>query len=219
MTRRELPGPAPVRLWMVALDAMPDGDAIATLSDAERQQAQRFAFEHLRRRYLAAHVGLREILAAYTGLAANELRFATGSFGKPTLVPPRCAFNMSHSDELALIAVAPQGNIGVDIERLRTVSDSLSLSQRNFTPAEHRQVADAPPDQRDLVFLRGWTRKEACLKALGSGLSIAPESFEAGADTSERQVNVPTPNGIARVQVQSLPETGGGVMALAWVLG
>ena len=218
MTRRPLPAPAPVRLWMVKLDAMPSAAGIASLSDTERARAQRFAFEHLKRRYFASHVALRDTLAECTGMAASDQRFSEGPFGKPTLVNASCAFNMSHSDDVALIAVAPTGEIGVDVEVLRPVNDAIALAECNFTPAEHQQVLSAPPEQRDLVFLRIWTRKEACLKAVGSGFSIAADCFEAGAEVAPRRVVMPTPDGMATMHVESLPEVDGCVLALAWLL-
>lgn len=219
MTRWPLPAPAPVRLWMVALDALPSAAGIASLSDAERARAQRFAFEHLKRRYFASHVALRDTLAECTGVAAADQRFTEGLFGKPALANAPCAFNMSHSDDVALVAVAPQGEIGVDVEVLRQVSDAVALAKHNFTPAEHQQVLGAPPGQRDLVFLRIWTRKEACLKAVGSGFSIAADCFEAGAEAAPRRVSMPTPGGMATMHVESLPEVNGCVLALAWLLG
>ena len=218
MTRRALPAPAPLRLWTVALTAMPGADAIASLSQAERARAQRFAFDHLRRRYFAAHVALRETLAECTGASAQALQFTEGPFGKPALVPALCDFNMSHSDDVAVIVVAPQGEIGVDVEVLAPVRDCIALAERNFTPTEHQEVLKATAAQRDLVFLRGWTRKEACLKAIGSGLSIAPDCFEAGTDVQPRKVLLPTPEGVVSLHVESLPEVDGCVMAVAWVL-
>jgi 4'-phosphopantetheinyl transferase len=217
MTRTELAAPAPFRVWMLALDSWPDSAALETLSPAERERAQRFRFEHLRRRHLASHVALREALAEFNGEPEASQQFVEGPFGKPALVSQRCAFNMSHSDDVAVIAVAPQGEIGVDVELLRPVKDGLEIARRNFTPAEHQQLLAAPAEQRDLVFMRIWTRKEACLKAVGSGFSIAPACFEAGAETAPRQLAMPTPAGAVRLHVESLPEVGGCVMALAWV--
>jgi len=219
MTRWPLPAPAQVRLWMVALDAMPPAAGIASLSDTERTRAHRFAFEHLKRRYFASHVALRDTLAECTGVAAADQRFTEGPFGKPALANLPCAFNMSHSDDVALIAVAPKGEIGVDVEVLRPVSDAIALAKHNFTPTEHQQVLGAPPEQRDLVFLRIWTRKEACLKAVGSGFSIAADCFEAGAEAAPRRVTMPTPGGMVTMHVESLPEVNGCVLALAWLLG
>ena len=218
MTRRELPAPVPVRLWMATLDALPSTDSIASLSQAERARAQRFAFDHLRRRYFASHVALREILAELTGVAAADQRFTEGPFGKPALASAACAFNMSHCDDVAVVAVAPRGEIGVDVEILRPVKDSITLAERNFTPTEHQLVLSTPPAQRDLVFLRIWTRKEACLKAVGSGFSIPADGFEAGAGQA-RRVSLPTPEGTVALHVESLPEVDGCVLALAWLLG
>ena len=84
---------------------------------------------------------------------------------------------------------------------LREIDDARDLARRNYTPAECTQLADAGERQRDIAFLRCWTRKEAVLKAIGSGFSIAPETFEAGADAAPRVVPVGTDDGLARVQL------------------
>jgi 4'-phosphopantetheinyl transferase len=218
MRRTELAAPAPFRLWMLALDTWPAPASVEKLSVAERERAQRYRFDHLRRRYLASHVALRESLAGFCGEAEATQQFVEGPFGKPALVSERCAFNMSHSHDVAVIAVAPQGNIGVDVEVLRPVEDALAIAQRNFTPTEHQHLLAAPADERDLVFMRLWTRKEACLKAVGSGFSIAPGCFEAGAETAARQLRMPTPAGTVDLHVVSLPETEGCAIALAWLI-
>lgn len=216
-----LDAPRGTRLWWVDLQSLPEAARQACLSPAEQAQAARFAFEHLRRRYLAAHVALRELLADCTGLAPQALHFTAGPQGKPLLDnAPHCRFNLTHSDEVALVAVAAEGDageIGVDVERLRPMRDAMALAERSFTPSEQAKVAGAAAESRDLVFLRGWTRKEACLKAVGSGLSIAPESFEAGTDPDLRSTRLQDTAGAWHsVQVQSLPERQGYVMALAW---
>ena len=218
MRRTELAAPAPFQLWMLTLDSWPAPASIEHLSAAERERAQRYRFEHLRRRYLASHVALRESLADFCGEAEAEQQFVEGPFGKPSLVSERCAFNMSHSHDVAVIAVAPQGDIGVDVEVLRPVNDALQIAERNFTPAEHRALLASAPAERVLVFMRIWTRKEACLKAVGSGFSIAPDCFEAGAETAPRQLDMPTPDGTVALHVESLPEIGGCAIALAWVV-
>ena len=214
----ELAAPAPLRLWKLTLDTWPSEAGIATLSAAERERAQRFRFDHLQRRYLASHVALRAAIATYCGEPAAEQRFAEGPHGKPSLSSGACAFNMSHSHDVALIGAAPQGEIGVDIEVLRPMEDGLAIARRNFTPAEHDELLAAAPEQRDLVFMRLWTRKEACLKAVGSGFSIAPDCFETGATPDARSISLPTPQGRVRVHVESLPETDGCALAVAWLL-
>ncbi len=194
-----------VRLWCVDLGHAPDEAAVATLSLAEQARAGRFVFERDRRRYLAAHVALRSLLAAAVGAAASALAFGEGPFGKPYLAGAAApSFNMSHSGDAALIGIGPPGiEIGVDLEVLRTMSDALELAQRHFAPAEIAALRAIPPGGRDQAFLRGWTRKEACLKAIGSGLSIAPHTFDAGIDLPERTVSIAMPEGAAVVRVVS----------------
>jgi 4'-phosphopantetheinyl transferase len=207
-----------VRLWRVDLGGAPGETAVATLSAAERARAGRFIFERDRRRYLAAHVALRSLLAQATGIAASALGFDEGPFGKPFLTDAAApSFNLSHSGDVALIGIGPHGiEIGVDLEVRRTMSDALELAERHFAPAEIDALRATPPDRRDHAFLRGWTRKEACLKAIGSGLSIAPHTFDAGIGPEERTVSIATPDGAAVVRVTSLAEDADIVNALAF---
>ena len=199
---------------------MPDAAALATLSADEIARGARFAFEGLRRRHLASHVALRAILAQQTGLPAAALAFGAGPFGKPFLLAPAtCVFNMSHSDDVAVIAVAPDApagtEIGVDVEVLRPMRDAIALAERNFTPAEQQALRGVPLEQRDLAFMRGWTRKEACLKAIGSGLSIPPDAVDAGLQQELAQVQVEHDGAQHRLQVRSLPEHAGTALAVA----
>ena len=135
--------------------------------------------------------------------------FDEGPFGKPFLkdLPHkhRCAFNMSHSEDVALIAMADvdAGEIGVDVEMLRPMPDAPSLARQNFSASECAELAATKPDDQALAFLLGWTRKEACLKAIGSGLSTAPNIFTAGLSMALRGVEITTPQGRARLLVHS----------------
>lgn len=196
--------PAPFEVWLAELHTEPPEALQDSLSDSERQRAARFVFARDRRRYLAAHCALRQLLAARTGLSADALRFVEGPHGKPALQGEHlCAFNLSHSEDIALIALADDGEIGVDVEMLRAMPDATELAERNFSASECAELAATRPDQQDQAFLLGWTRKEACLKAIGSGLSIAPHIFTAGLGVAPLGVSIETPAGLARVQVQS----------------
>jgi 4'-phosphopantetheinyl transferase len=202
-----LNAPAPFDLWLADLHAPLAQQQLASLSDAERERAARFVFERDRRRYLAAHCALRQLLSARTGTPAAALTFREGPFGKPSLShEPRCAFNMSHSEDVALIAMADageSGEIGVDVEMLRPMLDAIALARQNFSVSECDELAATKPGGQALAFLLGWTRKEACLKAIGSGLSIAPNIFTAGLTMEPRSVQIATPEGTAHLQVHS----------------
>ena len=214
-----LDAPAPFELWRADLGTQPAEHELGTLSNDERDRADRFVFARDRRRFLAAHVALRRLLERRLDRPAHGFRFVAGPFGKPSIAgSPACAFNLSHSDDVALIAMATDAEIGVDVESPRVVDDLSDLAERNFTASECAQLAALSPEDRDLAFLRCWTRKEACLKAIGSGLSIAPETFEAGTQVQMRGVRIATPAGIARVEVHSLTHLTDAIGAIARTL-
>ena len=118
---------------------------------------------------------LRRVLALYLGEAAEEIEFARGEHGKPRLAaePGRLAFNLSHSGELVLVAVAEGREVGVDVERLKAERDLVALAERAFDSEGAKAVRAAGGDDRTHVFYDLWTRHEARLKCLGVGLASA----------------------------------------------
>jgi phosphopantetheinyl transferase len=123
-----------------------------------------------------ARAALAAILADYLGGAAEAAVSAAGN-GKPRLVvePNRLSFNLSHSGELALVAIAPGGvEVGVDIERLRPRRDLVRLAERWLPDADRAAVAAAGEAEREQVFYAAWTNHEARVKCTGAGLSGPP---------------------------------------------
>jgi 4'-phosphopantetheinyl transferase len=150
---------------------------LALLDACERAQAGKFRRAADRRRYVASHAFLRRVLTRYVGVPADELRFATGQYGKPALRYPATglAFNLSHSGDVALVAVGGGAAVGVDVEQARSDVDIHGLARSVFSE-EERSVLDAcDPALQRAVFYRTWVCKEALLKACGAGLSIAPD--------------------------------------------
>ena len=215
-----LNAPPPFELWRVPLSsaiAIPDAD-LELLDAHERARTARFHFERDRGRYVAAHVALRQLLARRTGRDAASLAIEAGPYGKPYLAgAPRCAFSLSHSDELALVALADDGEIGVDLECVRPLSDLEGLERQCLTAGERRELAGLAPDQRELAFLRRWTRKEACLKALGTGLHVEPSTFAVGDADGAQEVCVSTIFGARNVRVHGIDIAPGWVGAVALV--
>lgn len=154
------------------------------LSDDERARADRFHDAKARFAFAAAHSWLRHVLALYTLASASQLRFVETMFGKPMLANGHerrpIAFNLSHSGELAIVAVTAGMAVGVDIERVRPVSAEVAAGC--LAPGEIAGLAALAPALRNECFFRCWTRKEACLKAIGIGLNAAPSSFEVSLD-------------------------------------
>lgn len=173
-------------LWRVDLDGLaagPGGDpACAPLDPIECARAARFVFERHRRAYVAARTALRRVLGAYLGLEAGEVPLLAAPFERPYLRGRTLDFNLSHSDGVALIAVAAAPPLGVDVERLRPLRDALELAQRLYVAEEiDRVVAAQEGEPRQRVFLTCWTRKEAVLKSTGIGLRVEPNTVACGA--------------------------------------
>jgi 4'-phosphopantetheinyl transferase len=169
-----------VHLWRIATDRPRDLPKLRDLlAPDEREKADRYRFEGDRRRSIVRRAALREILARYVDVSPAELAFLYGPQGKPKLAGPFCEsgveFNLSFSGETAICAVGRQP-LGVDVERYRVVEDAALVAKRFFTPAEIRLQNEA--DDTNRVFLRHWTRKEALIKATGSGLSVPLNSFD-----------------------------------------
>jgi 4'-phosphopantetheinyl transferase len=151
------------------------------------------------------------LLASRTGISAAALSIAADPNGKPHLVDHPCAFNLSHSGDVVLIGTADDGEVGVDVEVLRPTLDLDVVVRSHFSAGERWTIESLAPGARDLAFLVGWTRKEACLKAVGVGLNIDPASIDAGICLSERTLRIES----AEVVVQALVCDGRAVCAVA----
>lgn len=166
--------PEQVHVWKVELDKISVicwQQLAKTLSEDEQTRAEKFYFERDRRRFVAARGVLRSILGSYLGIRPNQVKFSYGSYGKPQLATGQLHFNVSHSEELALYAIALHRQVGIDVEFQRPMSDAEKLAQRFFSASEFAELSTLPAEEREAAFFRYWTCKEAYLKALGTGLS------------------------------------------------
>ena len=168
-----------VHVWKVDLDVADWRKSLdaGLLSADEHRRARSFALEHDRRRFVVCRVALRAILGAYLHARPLELSFQTGPHGKPHL---SCGlsgapiqFNVSHSHELALVAVSRERELGVDVEHLRPLDDIDDIIAHYFAPVERLAIGQVASPVRLLTFYRHWTVKEAYHKACGIGLSNA----------------------------------------------
>ncbi|RIX84816.1 4'-phosphopantetheinyl transferase family protein [Acidovorax cavernicola] len=200
----------------VELDRFTDALPAQVLSVEERARAESLRFPLDRQRFVAAHVALRQALCAYTGLDPAALTLVTGAFGKPSLSgPTRIQFSLSHSQGLALIAIGGLGPLGADVELLRPMPDAAALAAAHFTPREQEALAALPAHERDPAFLTCWTRKEACLKAIGVGLLVSPQSFEVGLAPERRRVEVPVADRTLVLELGPAPARPDSVGSLA----
>lgn len=171
-----------LHVWAIPLDLSEAevSESSKTLSEDELLRAARFHFDLHRRRYIAGRAALRSILAAYTGKQASDVEFFYGTHGKPHLARPDrgVRFNFSNSEGQAICAVMCRTEIGADLEMMRDISDYETIARQFFSPSEAEALLSLPHGFRQEAFVNCWTRKEAFLKALGSGLALPLDSFE-----------------------------------------
>jgi 4'-phosphopantetheinyl transferase len=171
-----------VDVWSVRLDEPAKaGSAAAVLSPDEIARASRFHFEKDRIHFIQCRSALRGLLADYLAIPAAEICFEYLASGKPQLAaeqnPSGLQFNVSHSANMALIAVGSEHRLGVDIEKIRGDVDTTALAERFFSLRERAGLQALPEHLRVPGFFACWTRKEAFLKATGEGLSFPLEDF------------------------------------------
>jgi 4'-phosphopantetheinyl transferase len=157
-----------VEVWEVALereDALVRRLALL-LTAEERERAGRLRRPGASARWTVARAALRIVLGARLGRIPEEVEFAVRPHGKPELPGEGLCFNLSHSGERALIAMADVVEVGIDVER---PGRNVAAVERTLTEGE--RASGAPP-------LQIWCRKEALAKAIGGGLDWAPEQFD-----------------------------------------
>jgi len=159
-----------VDIWQAELagegNAGPEG-----LPGPDQERFGSFLREQPRRRWLASRWAVRRVLAGYLGQAPGEIEIVEGENGKPRLPGGELQFNLSHSGDLALIAVSEDRPVGVDLERLDPARDFLALAERALDQQDLAAVRAVAPGDRPGVFYPAWVRHEARLKCLGAGLT------------------------------------------------
>jgi 4'-phosphopantetheinyl transferase len=169
-----------IHIWTVRINSADElpGKVAAVLSPDEMARAARFRTEQLRRFFTAARATLRYLLGRYQGIDPKLVRFDYEPAGKPALAgesPLR--FNLSHSGDVVVVAIGLKCILGVDVEQVHPVDHMEDIARRFFHPDEAAEVLSSPASQRERAFFSCWTRKEAYLKATGSGLSTPLQSF------------------------------------------
>jgi 4'-phosphopantetheinyl transferase len=158
----------------------------STLSTDERRRADRFQVARDRSRFVAARGMLRILLAQCLGAEPADLEFDYTSSGKPSLTGDWASaglqFNLSHSGDLALFAVAILNPVGVDVEESRPLPNLAALMELILSPREAGELDGLSGEEKERTFLRIWTRKEAWLKATGIGVAGMPVENDDSAE-------------------------------------
>ena len=183
-----------------------------TLSPDERERAARFHLDKHREAFIAGRGVLRSVLSTYTGMAPREIVFRYAARGKPDLPGSLIHFNVSHSGDLAVYALAREPLIGADIERIHEIPDAQAIARRFFSPPEYAELLALRPEQRQVGFFNCWTRKEAYVKAIGDGLSAPLDGFQVSLSPGHPAAFVQIDGSAAKAAEWSLidlqPESG-----------
>lgn len=177
-----------IHVWRIPLDARPEEAAglRPLLSEDERDRAARFHFEIDRARFIVAHSALRTLLARYLDAEDYRDAFHAGPNGKPALAPgASLRFNLAHSKDLALVALATGREIGVDLEAIDERVEIEDVARRFFSPEECRGLLRLSAERRLEAFFHVWSQKEAYLKARGDGVGLGLDHFDVEADPGE----------------------------------
>ena len=201
------PPPSPVVLEYLDLDTPALALPSSSLDSAERERAARFPTASTRPCNMAGRAWLRLRVAELLGMEPAAVAFTTvGERGKPAVAGTLRTFNLSHSAHHGLLAVHAGGlPLGVDVELARPFERAARIAARHFNAAEAAAVAAAPEGpEREAVFFRTWTRKEAYLKLSGLGLPGGLACVETGREAAARSLRVPAEHGLASAWVTSL---------------
>jgi len=167
-----------VHVWhQELLESEPAQKFAPLLSPDERQRAARFRFPVDRQRFMVARATLRQLLAEYLEIAPSDISFRYSANGKPELageLDSAIRFNVAHSQSTAAFAFTLGPRVGIDVELVRDDVDADAIARRFFSESEQDSLARLSGAQKYLGFFNCWTRKEAYLKAVGSGLFSLP---------------------------------------------
>jgi 4'-phosphopantetheinyl transferase len=193
------PACAPIFVWPVRLNNPALLEPLLDIS--ERRRAHQFRRIEDRDAFVACRGALRLLLARFLAREPAALRFSYGEHEKPSLEDGACAFNVTRTAGLALIAISASGRLGIDLERIREDVDLDALATAFLRPVDGRVLARLPRKRRTRAFFRLWVRHEARVKATGRGL-VVPADTSPGTD-------------VAGLWLRDLPVASGYVAALA----
>lgn len=172
-----------VHIWRASLN-LPEAQLLMlgeTLSRDELRRGDKYYFKQDRQHFIAARGILRNILSRYLQVNPVEIEFSYTPHGKPLLShlidDKGLSFNLSHANDLVLCALALNRKTGVDLEYIRQDFEWRDIAERFFSSEEKSELQLISENIRCKKFYTYWTRKEAFLKSIGTGLAVDPKNI------------------------------------------
>ncbi len=180
-----------VDVWLLGLDRDPEfvERYRGVLSPDELERASRLRSFNLRADFIYTRGALRHILSDHAGVAPSEIRFTYEDRGKPHLITSHggdgIGFNVSHSRDISVFAIAHGRPVGIDVEQIRNDYDHDPIAERWFSSRENELLGQLPEKDQTAGFFAVWSRKEALVKALGTGISHRLSSFSVSVSPTQ----------------------------------
>jgi 4'-phosphopantetheinyl transferase len=174
-----------MQVVFLALSGVEDRLMERILTTDEAERARRLVAPPVRRGFVGGRYLIRSVLAVLAAVEPRSLELEAGPHGKLFLVGHEelaVSFNLSHSGDLVALALVRGRRLGIDIEAERPLTDAALLARRILGPRERALFDAVPETERGAALLAAWTRKEAVLKAIGTGISGGLTSIEVLAD-------------------------------------
>lgn len=183
-----------VHIWLVDLEReFKYSNEIFSIE--ERNRADKFHNEESKNIFLKCRFALRKLLGIYLNIEPSKLSFFFNCYGKPDLSSIQntlgLAFNLSHTEKLACLAIATHTPVGVDIEKVRPLSTEMEDTTYLFMSDTEINTFRGIDFQKEWAFYHTWTQKEALLKAIGTGLLTDPTTFKAYLTSKPNIRNLP----------------------------
>ena len=169
-----------VHLWTGQFDRLHTKRAEfeSLLTDDERKRAERFISDMVRDKFILARGWLRTVLSQYLDQSPESIVFTYGKRGKPSIHNSDIHFNLSHSDNVLMLGVIKDREIGVDVEQIHPQPNMALIAHDNFSAKEFTALYELPETERLHAFYNCWTRKEAYIKAVGDGFALPLQDFD-----------------------------------------
>jgi 4'-phosphopantetheinyl transferase len=162
------------------------------LCEEELRKAFQFRFEKHQNRFIITRGVLKIILSKYIDIEPEKIEFVYTQKGKPSFVTnsneQSIEFNVSHSSDLALYAIAKETRIGIDVEKIKGNRELESIAKRFFCPREYQFISSLKDQEKEIAFYQAWTSKEAYLKATGEGLAGGLDAIELDLASKDRKI-------------------------------
>jgi len=186
-----LPALNEIDIWTIPLDTNQNStETLKSLLDTQELERHDKLHPNHQYRYLVSHAACRDILGRYTNTPTKQIIYSKNNHGKPALIHDHPVyFNLSHSHDLAVLAISNHAEIGVDVEHLKSKPQWKKIAKRFFTKTEVSFLLDKPKEEQERFFFQVWTRKEAYIKAIGTGLSTSLSSFDVTASKTIKPLN------------------------------